>query len=78
MIKPYPEQDLNKNLMVVGAKVIELLNNKKRKKFIVEDILKDFLTKNKEYTPLDFFYTLSYLYALDIIEENSYKISLKK
>lgn len=78
MIKPYPEQDLNKNLMVVGAKIIELLNNKTRKRFVVENVLKDFLNKHKEYVPLDFFYTLSYLYTLDIIEENHYKIRLKK
>ena len=33
MIKPFPEQDLNKNLMVIGSKVIELLNSKKEKNF---------------------------------------------
>ena len=78
MIKPYPEQDLNKNLMVIGAKILELLHQKKRKNLLVEDILKEFLNKFQEYTPLDFFYTISYLYTLDILEENHYKITLKK
>ena len=78
MIKPHPEADLNKNLMVIGAKLIELLNNKRRKRFLVEDVLLDFLKKHQDYTPLDFFYTLSYLYTLDIIEENNYKVCLKK
>ena len=78
MIKPHPEADLNKNLMVIGAKILKLLNSKRRKKFIIEDVLKEFLEKYNKYTPLDFFYTLSYLYTLDIIKEKNYKIILKK
>ena len=78
MIKPHPEADLNKNIMVIGAKILELLNSKRRTKFLAEDVLRDFLEKNKEYTPLDFFYTLSYLYTLGIIEENNYKIMIEK
>ena len=78
MIKPHPEADLNRNTMVIGAKIIELLNKKTSTKPLVEDVLKGFLDKHRYHTPLEFFYTLSYLYILGIIEENRYKLTLKK
>lgn len=76
MIRPQPESDISQNVMVLGADIIEILNDFHRDKMIVEDLLERFLSQNRETTPQMFFDTLIFLYSLGIIEESGYQISL--
>lgn len=73
MILPHPESDLSLSIMVLGSELIEFLNKKKGYIF-VEDVLTQFLKKDERRSPDLFLDTLTFLYAIGIIEYNAYKI----
>ena len=72
MILAHPDSDLRKNLMVVGADIVKILSTKNRKDnfVLVEDVMEDFLKANDQRTPDMFLNSLSFLYAVGIIERN--------
>ncbi len=73
MIFPHPESDLSLSLMVLGSELIELLGQEKGYIF-VEDLLINFLGKDKRRTPDLFLDSLTFLYAVGVIQTNGYKI----
>jgi hypothetical protein len=73
MIFPHPESDLSLSLMVLGSELIEILSKKKGYVFI-EDLLIKFLRKDERRTPDLFFDSLTFLYAIDAIHYEAYKI----
>lgn len=76
MIIPQPESDLSLNVIVVGADLISILKKDKENQMIVEDLMKRFLTQDKRRTKKLFFDTLTFLYALGIINEDYYRVRL--
>lgn len=76
MIMPQPESDLSITPLVVGADVIKILK-KSKDYLIVEDLMGEFLGFDKKRYPELLFDTLTFLFALDLIEENKYKIKIK-
>ena len=76
MIIPQIESDLTMNVIVVGADIIWILK-KNREYMIVEDLLKHFLKQDKRRTHNLFFDTLTFLYALEMIKEKDFKVTLK-
>lgn len=77
MLLPHPESDLSLNIMVLGSEVIELLN--KEKKFVfIDDIMNQFLQKDRRRSPEYFFDTVTFLYMLGIIDYKGYKIKILK
>lgn len=75
MIIPQPEADLSLNIMIVGADIIKILKDKKNY-IIIDDLLKEFLIKDKKRTHTLFFDTVTFLYSLDLIAINNYKVRL--
>ena len=78
MILAHPDSDLRKNLMVVGTDIVKILSAKKRKEnfALVEDVMEEFLLASDHRTPDMFLNSLSFLFAMGIIERNEYKIKL--
>ncbi len=75
MILPHPESDLSTNILVLGADIITMLKGKSY--LFIEDLLNDFLKKNKKRTPDMFFHTIIFLYIFDLIEQKGFKVNLK-
>ncbi len=80
MILPHPESNLKTNLMVLGADIINLMNNSpfKNKYSVVDDVMEKFLKKDKDRTPDLFLYALTFLHTLGSVEKKGYKIKLLK
>ena len=76
MIIPQPESDLSITPLVVGADVIKILKRSKDY-LIVEDLMKEFMGADKKRYHELFFDTLTFLFALGLINENKYKIKLE-
>lgn len=74
MLQPHPESNLELNIMVLGAEIIELLK-KKDSYVLIEDLLTHFL-KDERRTYDDFINSLTLLFALGIIKCNGYKVRL--
>lgn len=77
MLIPHPEDNLNLNIMVLGADIIKFLSNKRMEKYVlIENVLTDFLKKDESRTPDLFFNSLVFLYAIGLIDRKDYKIKL--
>jgi len=76
MIIPQPEEDLSLNVMVVGADIIKILI-KSKDDMIVDTLIKRFLLNDNRRTHQLFFDTITFLYILDIVEENNNIIKVK-
>lgn len=82
MIYLHPESDLSLSIMVLGAKIIKLLQPKKKSKDQrpsfqpTEDILKNFLKGDSKRTPNMFLNALTFLYIGGLIERKGYTIRL--
>jgi len=74
MLIPTKHEDLEKNVLVVGADILMLL---KKRKYNIETLFQKI--KNKKSISLDRFYnTLLFLWLVDLIELEKYYIGLKK
>lgn len=76
MIKPHPESNLSLNIMILSAEIIKTLKAKKDY-ILIESILENFLSADKKRTPDLFFNSLTFLYALGVIKQKSFKIKLQ-
>jgi len=76
MIRPQPESNLSLNLLVLGSDVIRILEAK-RSFVIIEDVMSEFLKDAPQKTPELFMNTLTYLYAIGLVEYQGYKLKLK-
>lgn len=75
MILPHPESDLSLNIMVLGVDIVKKLRHHP-KSHLIENLMEEFLKKDKKRTPEIFINTLTFLYALGLIERKDYKIKL--
>lgn len=75
MIRPQPESDLSMNILVLGSEVAQILKDK-RSFVVIEELLEKFLIKDKRRTPDLFMDTLTYLYSLNMIEYEGYKVKI--
>lgn len=78
MILPHPESNLNTNIMVLGADIINIMNKApfKNKYVMVDDVMAKFLKKDKNRTQDLFLYAITFLHTLGSIEKKEYKIKL--
>lgn len=72
MIIPPPEADLGQSPLVIGADLLELI--KGAEGAVVEDVMLKFLDTNETSTPDDFMDALCCLYALGLVEYESFKL----
>ncbi len=77
MLLPHPESDLSLNIMVLGSEIINLLR-KKKTYVLAEGVMREFLKKDTKRSHEHFFDTLTFLYMVDIIDYQGYKIKLRK
>jgi hypothetical protein len=76
MIKPHPESDLNLNILVLGADIINILKGKKDSYSLVENVLSEFMKKDSRRTPDLFIYSLIFLFSIGVIDQKGYKVKL--
>ena len=75
MIRPHPESDLYLNIMVMAADIVK--RAKRNSKFhLVEDLMQNFLEKDKKRTPDMFLNSLTFLYSLGLVEQKGYRVKL--
>lgn len=72
MLIPPPEADLAQSPLVAGAEVLESLKGKDG--VVVEDVMLQFLDRFDQSSPDDFLDALCCLYALGLLEYNSFKL----
>lgn len=74
MLLPSKYEDLNSNLIVVGAYIIEIL---KRRPYNIEDLFQ--VLRNKYNINLEqYFNSITFLWLSDIVTLNTFQISLIK
>lgn len=74
MLLPSKYEDLNSNLIVIGAYIIEIL---KRRPYNVEDLFQ--VLRNKYNINLEqYFNTITFLWLSNIVTLNTFQISLVK
>lgn len=74
MLLPSKYEDLNSNLIVIGAYIIEIL---KRRPYNVEDLFQ--VLRNKYNINLEqYFNSITFLWLSDIVILNTFQISLAK
>lgn len=76
MIIPQPESDLSMGILVLGAEIISAIRSSKNQQMIIEDLLKQFMLSDIRRSPVLFFNTLTFLYAIGIIKEENYKVRI--
>lgn len=75
MIFPHPESDLSLNIMVLGADIVKALKGKSNFQ-LVENLIENFLKKDKNRTPDMFLNALTFLYSVGLVEQKGYRIKL--
>lgn len=78
MIKPYPDNDLSLNILVLGSEIIHSLKSPNRSYVVVEEVLSDFLKKDSKRTPKHFMDAITFLYATGLLEYRGYKVRLRR
>lgn len=73
----HPESDLRQSLPALGADILHYLH-KHDDKVIVDNLLKDFLKRDKNRTIVQFFSALEFLYTIGMIQHEQYRILLVK
>ncbi|HTK19980.1 MAG TPA: hypothetical protein VL442_10720 [Mucilaginibacter sp.] len=78
MLLAHPDSDLRKNLMVVSVDIVKILTTKQHNDsfVLVENVMEDFLKISDLRTPDMFLNSLSFLFALGLIEKKDYRIKL--
>ena len=76
MIIPHPESDLSINILVLASEIIDRFKSRKNY-VVVEEIMRDFLKKDKKRTPEAFLDALTFLFTIGVIEYKAYKVRLK-
>ncbi len=74
MIIPYPENNLSLSIFVLGSEIIQLLKQETN----VNKLLMEFLKSDKRRSPELFMDTLTFLFAVGLINIKGYKIKKNK
>lgn len=75
MINAHIEMDLNQHTSVVSAKIVELMDSSNVT--ILESLMKKFLRRYEYYTPDQFVDGLTFLYAIDFLDIEDYRVILQ-
>lgn len=76
-IFPHPETDLKESIIILGSEIIKNLYNKKDGIFI-DVLLNEFINNSPNRTQDLFLDVITFLYAVDLIELENFKIRLKE
>lgn len=74
MIIPSKYENLNKNILVIGSEMIQLL---KKQSFNIENLYQK-IKKKKDINFDTYYNTLTFLWISDIIGKNEFQIYLRK
>lgn len=74
MILSHIEMDLNEHISVVSARLIDVINSSNDA--ILETLMKKFLKKYKDYHPNQFMDALVFLYSIDMLIIENFKVKL--
>lgn len=75
MINAHVEMDLNQHISVVASKLIELIEA--GDEMILETLMRKFLKKHEFYTPDQFMDGLVFLFSIDCLNIQEYRVVLK-
>lgn len=75
MLNAHIEMDLNDHVSVVSAKIIELIETSES--LILETLMKKFLKKYELYTPDQFMDGITFLFLIDCLKVDGFKVDLK-
>ncbi len=75
MINAHIEMDLNQHISVVSSKIIEFIES--RGEMILETLMRNFLKMYEFYTPDQFMDGLVFLFSIDCLNIQDYKVVLK-
>ncbi|WP_417550876.1 hypothetical protein [Methylophaga sp.] len=75
MINAHIEMDLNQHISVVSARIIELVEA--GDELILETLMRKFLKKHEFYTPDQFMDGLVFLFSIDCLNIQDYRVILK-
>ena len=75
MLIPPPEADLSQSPLVGGAQIIEILQQTDNS--IIEEVMLEFLSRHSPMSSDNFLNSLCCLYALGLIEYETFRVSLR-
>lgn len=75
MINAHVEMDLNQHISVVSAKIINLVEA--GDEMILETLMRKFLKKYENYTPDQFMEGLAFLFSIDCLNIQDYRVIIK-
>lgn len=75
MINAHIEMDLNQHISVISSKIIQLIET--GEEMILESLMRKFLKKHEYYTPDQFMDGLVFLFSIDSLIFQDYKVMIK-
>ena len=75
MISTHIEMDLNQHISVISSKIIQLIEA--GDEMILETLMRKFLKTNENYTPDQFMDGLVFLFSLNCLTVQDYRVSLQ-
>lgn len=75
MINAHIEMDLNHHTSVISSKIIQLIEA--GEEMILESLMRKFLKKHEYYTPDQFMDGLVFLFSIDCLIFQDYKVMIK-
>ena len=75
MINAHIEMDLNNHISIVASRIVEMVNTDEI--MILESLMRKFLKKFVQYTPDQFMDGLTFLFSIECLIIQDYKVVLK-
>jgi hypothetical protein len=75
MINAHIEMDLNNHISIVASRIVEMVNTDEM--MILESLMRKFLKKFVQYTPDQFMDGLTFLFSIECLIIQDYKVVLK-
>jgi hypothetical protein len=75
MINAHIEMDLNNHISIVASRIVEMVNTDEM--MILESLMRQFLKKFVQYTPDQFMDGLTFLFSIECLIIQDYKVVLK-
>lgn len=75
MISAHIEMDLNNHIAIVASRITEMINTDEL--MILESLMRKFLKKYVQYTPDQFMDGLTFLFSIECLIIQDYKVVLK-
>ena len=75
MINAHIEMDLNNHISIVASRIVEMVNT--HEMMILESLMRKFLKKFVQYTPDQFMDGLTFLFSIECLIIQDYRVVLK-